>query len=79
MPQLAHGGGAGWNSSVMTHWLPEFQAGAQPVSLPPAPGAGPLPVIVVYKLRRIVSRLLYSLAKIGHQTALLVNYIIPLI
>jgi hypothetical protein len=37
-----HGGGGGWNSSGMTHWLPDFQAGAQPVSLPPAPGTVPL-------------------------------------
>jgi hypothetical protein len=41
VPHLAHGGGDGWNSSGMI-WLPDFQAGAQPVSLPPAPGAGTL-------------------------------------
>jgi len=46
---LTHGGGGGWNSRVMTCWLPDFQAGAQPVSLPPTPGTGPLPVIVAYK------------------------------
>jgi hypothetical protein len=47
-PHLAHGGGDGWNSSGMI-WLPDFQAGAQPVSLPPTPGAGPLPVMIGYK------------------------------
>jgi hypothetical protein len=33
VPHLAHGGGDGWNSSDMTRRLPDFQAGAQPVSL----------------------------------------------
>jgi hypothetical protein len=52
VPQLAQGGGDGWNSggdgwnsSDMKVGLPEFQAGAQPVSLPPTPSAGPLPVM----------------------------------
>jgi hypothetical protein len=52
VPQLAQGGGDGWNSggdgwnsSDMRVGLPEFQAGAQPVSLPPTPSAGPLPVM----------------------------------
>jgi len=49
VPHLAQGGGDGWNSRVMTCWLPDFQAGAQPVSLPPTPGTGPLPVIAAYK------------------------------
>jgi hypothetical protein len=34
VPHLAHGGGDGWNSSG-TIWLPDFQARAQLVSLPP--------------------------------------------
>ena len=41
VPHLAHGGGDGWNSSGMFGSL-IFEAGAQPVSLSPAPGAGTL-------------------------------------
>jgi hypothetical protein len=36
MPHLTHGGGDGWNSSGMRHWLPDFQAGALGASQPPA-------------------------------------------
>jgi hypothetical protein len=40
-----HGGGDGWNSNGMTHWLPDFQAGAQLVSLPPGAWHWPLPMM----------------------------------
>jgi hypothetical protein len=62
VPHLAHGGGDGWNSSGMTRWLPDFQAGARNRSLSHRRLAqGPLPMMQKATLNSEP-----SLSKLGH-------------